>query len=42
MEASIEEIKSRYSRYRDPRFTDPEMAALLLRPVVVYLLSVSY
>ncbi len=39
---SVHELKSRYSRYKRFHFTDPELATLLLGPVVIYLLAVSY
>ena len=34
--------RTRYERYRDFRFTEPELATMLLTPVMVYLFAVSY
>ncbi|WP_101296928.1 carbohydrate ABC transporter permease [Halegenticoccus soli] len=35
-------VRTRFERYRNLQFTDPEIAAMLLAPVVAYLVAVSY
>ncbi|WP_084383829.1 carbohydrate ABC transporter permease [Halalkalicoccus paucihalophilus] len=35
-------LRDKYRRYKQLRFTDPEMAALLLTPVLTYLFLISY
>jgi multiple sugar transport system permease protein len=42
LDSALRRTRVRAGRYRELRFTEPELATLLLTPVMVYLLAVSY
>lgn len=42
IEGLLNRSRTRYNRYRELRFTEPELATMMLTPVMVYLLAVSY